>query len=102
MSTKCKCWQWPVTATVLRVTSCLSMPFRHIQYNMVNAGGTDQEANCTMHHGILSARGKYWAGLRSAVEPVFHSGQLTAVTSLLAILRLTLWPHLQRTMLHAG
>lgn len=52
------------------------MQFHDRQYNLIHQGGTNQEANCTFLYGILSAKGKYWAGLRSSVEPVFHSQQL--------------------------
>lgn len=52
------------------------MTFHDRQFNMINLSGSHTEPNCTMTHGILAARGKYWASLRASCEPVFHSEQL--------------------------
>ena len=40
------------------VQVCVSkfMAFHDRQYNMGHVGGTDDEANCTMKYGMLSAR----------------------------------------------
>ena len=46
------------TTTASRVQVCVSkfMAFHDRQYNMGHVGGTDDEANCTMKYGMLSAR----------------------------------------------
>lgn len=42
----------------ITVQVCVSkfMAFHDRQYNMGHVGGTDDEANCTMKYGMLSAR----------------------------------------------
>ena len=43
-------------STIVQVCVSKFMAFHDRQYNMGHVGGTDDEANCTMKYGMLSAR----------------------------------------------
>lgn len=52
------CELCPICGVFLHLQVCVSkfMSFHDRQYNLTNIGGNDPEANCTMLHGMLSAR----------------------------------------------
>lgn len=65
------------------------MRFHDRSSSMYLAGSS--EADTTSNFGILTAKGKYWTGLRAACEPMFHTSSLNTFAPLMntAAVRLT-------------